>query len=928
VPTEKESIGLPETPVPPGPKKPGAAKRALESVREALREVTRFASPLTYADPKHIDVVMKGKGDIEYVLARVQDTQKKVEQYFDRRTQPQILDYVRRLQSGDQPDPRLAAMAEAHREQGDDLYRAIRRHKAVPYLENWFPQIWKKPEEARAVFTRRPIEGSKRFLRRRFHEDWLKGLEAGLEPVTWNPETMIQAARHDFAKFIMHQNARKEFKRTKALVGPTFDKPGQGDVPKDFVKYESIFLPPEIEVKEYFDKAIMEGITKVADDLGIRRVRKTGIGGRKLGFAEGAPGQPGKVTTRFATPESVLLHEIGHRIDTLYGLQAMFSGPKYAAELRALADLRAEGQSVTASHRKYLHSGPEKIAAMFQALVHAPERFKDTAPNSYKTLTTFLGTHAKLKPLLSIRPSLTFGEGTGQVSAGGQVIGGHYYMQKDLARLLNNWMSKDPIMDTKAGRGAMWSRNTITSFELGLSAFHASVMMVAAIETRFSIGISEIAHGRLISGLAKVATSPIAMPLYLRKGYSFFKGDHAMTKLEHALFHAGAKERPALAKLERELFSSGAKEREFEYNRVRPMETFIRNARRVIGAGGSRQARLAGVGRASLAAPFAAMDATMWALTRYVIPQMKRGAWADVFASELKTKEKDIAAGLVSRETVGRKAWRDVEDRMGMLNYDNEFWNRGLRSTLQLMIRAPGWRLGTARVFGGPSFVDYPRWALKVLKVMNLKLRSQAVELKDVPEFTPRMAFLLSLVSTWLLGNGIYHFLHTGKKPEERDWIWPENGLGQRVALPGYGRELPRMVRNPIKWLIGTRTDRRGVTQPFTGGALAPEFRMGWEFITNQYHRGVIRPPNSDLGQQAAGVTRWLFDSMVPFSVTSMKEMEGKPLQRVEAIFGVTPHHEPRRPVDAWWSPAVRSAVSTRDLIRRKVAEQRAQEAR
>src|SRR5207248_799281 len=114
-------------------------------------------------------------------------------------------------------------------------------------------------------------------------------------------------------------------------------------------------------------------------------------GGRRAGFAEE---NTGRVVTRFGGPESVLAHEIGHQLDWKYGLSDELAKVKGAgAELRALADLRYEGEDAPASFKKYVRQAPEKMAALVEAYVHAPERLKEVAPNTFQWFSDFIHFH-------------------------------------------------------------------------------------------------------------------------------------------------------------------------------------------------------------------------------------------------------------------------------------------------------------------------------------------------------------------------------------------------------------------------------------------------------------------------------------------------------------------------------------------------------
>ena len=85
--------------------------------------------------------------------------------------------------------------------------------------------------------------------------------------------------------------------------------------------------------------------------------------------------------------------------------------------MRNLVDLKYEDKEVSEYFKKYVRKGEEKVATMFEAYLHAPELFKQTAPTLYKEFTDFLKNNADTKPILDIRPSMVYGED----SLGGKV---------------------------------------------------------------------------------------------------------------------------------------------------------------------------------------------------------------------------------------------------------------------------------------------------------------------------------------------------------------------------------------------------------------------------------------------------------------------------------------------------------------------------
>lgn len=895
VPTAEESRTLPQAPV---PEAPPDARRALpaETVAKASdvwRKVIDAVNPVKHAVGPGLDKLMEYKGSLDHALFRldhpiteVGKAQKATSKWWDGQPMSVKLDFWNRLEHGRQADPRLASLDAAYRERANNVFAAYRRYREIPYWENYFPHLW-KDQKAAAQFmaARRPMGGTRRAFKARELGDINAGLKAGLKLAIDNPEKMIQAMEHDARKFVHFQELQQDLKQMGLQkfkrLGAKMPE-GMASVDQNWAK---VFLNPEIPIEEHFDARVMEGLQATARRLGIAHERKVKTGLRRaLGYSESQPGRVGRVVTKFATPESVLAHEIGHQIDSKYGLQEQFireSTPRVRKELKALADLRFEGVDPDASFKSYVRSRPEKMAVMLEALIHAPEKFKEVAPFTYRKFTTFLASKPELKGILDIKPSLLTGKGKATVSAGGAVLGGEWVFEENLARLLDNYMSRDPIggqgIVGTGVRGAMATRNFINSMELGVSGFHALGITLLSAMNQTGTAISELAHGRPAQAAGKFLRPPVPID-YVREGWKFYRGD------------------PELAYLEKMLFTAGAKLRSSDYQNG-AFDGFIKNTRQAL-ANGTPYERLGSAGKAAAQAPFAAIEASMRVLSDLVIPQMKIGAFREIYASQLKLKAQAIADGLETKENVARIAWRDVEDRFGLINYDNEFWNNTLKRTLMVLIRAPGWTMGTMRSLGGGAFVDMPRFAARGARRMAGDATGPA------PEWTQRMSFALSMPFVTMAIGGLYTYGHTGKPPENledllhpRNGLTNENGTPQRVNLPTFMRDVSGWSADPIKTAVGRRNIGKGQSSIGHGGKLASEWSLILDLLENQSHRGPIRNVNAPLWDQAGQVARYLFGRVTPFSIHQARQIrkEGGSAEQVgEQFFGVTPYYPPK----------------------------------
>ena len=150
---------------------------------------------------------------------------------------------------------------------------------------------------------------------------------------------------------------------------------------------------------EYLDKNIYEKLLGIAAKLGVNHRRVINVGRNRLGYAT-----PTEIVTQYATELDVLAHEIGHVIDFKHNLWDVFSKGN-SKELRALVDLKIEGlpELIGTAYHKYTRKRAEKMATLTQAYIHAPEKFKQVAPNLYEQFDSFVKGDTILKDLADIK---------------------------------------------------------------------------------------------------------------------------------------------------------------------------------------------------------------------------------------------------------------------------------------------------------------------------------------------------------------------------------------------------------------------------------------------------------------------------------------------------------------------------------------------
>lgn len=129
---------------------------------------------------------------------------------------------------GAQPTPEFQAPADAIRATLDEHREAIRglgTGKLEHFIKDYFPHIWEDPDRAATAFEasageqakiaaggKRPMEGSKAFLKERTIPTTAEGLALGLKPVSTNPVDLTLLKLREMQRYLMAHQSLNEMK--------------------------------------------------------------------------------------------------------------------------------------------------------------------------------------------------------------------------------------------------------------------------------------------------------------------------------------------------------------------------------------------------------------------------------------------------------------------------------------------------------------------------------------------------------------------------------------------------------------------------------------------------------------------------------------------------------------------------------------------
>jgi hypothetical protein len=439
-------------------------------------------------------------------------------------------------------------------------------------------------------------------------------------------------------------------------------------------------------------------------------------------------------------------------------------------------------------------------------------------------------------------------------SGEGLVNAGQYFVEEGFGRLLNNYLSKDYIRQTRLGRGLLWLKNATTSLELSLSPFHAIFETLEMVGSDIGLGLGKLVNrgilrgdlGAAAQGIRDILTAPAAPLTSFSLGREIRKaaGD------PEAYFKTAAgkkmlKSYPRAREFIDDLFSAGWKPTELEQDwKNESVRSFVES---VADLKAGKSDNYVGAG---LRAFPAANEMLMRPLFEWYIPSLKVAQFFKEYAEAIEQNERKLKGGVLTRAALARQVWKFVEDRFGEMNFDTLFWNRNFKTAMQLMFRSVTWKLGSVHAFGGA-------------------FGGQAKEFRDAfrerraPELHRNMAWLFGMfLLTATLGAIISKVL--GKKDPKTltDFVFPQIDPKDdkvRASLPTYFKDMVHLIHSPTSYITSSMS--------------------GWigrvaDLLRNKDYYGVqIRDTDDSITKQALQVAGYTGQTLLPFSVRGYKQL-------------------------------------------------------
>lgn len=779
--------------------------------------------------------------------------------YFDGQPPADQEAFIDRFQAGQkQPTPELQMMADTWKKINDSQ---IKRMDALDptmkrqWEEDHIKQVWKEKEATvekalGSIASKRPLEGSKGFLKQKTYATYAEGRAAGLTPLYTNP---VDAMMHGFMEAERFINMREV--ANQVIHSGTGRYTAVGSKPEPGYKFTGdpafkVYAPPTMSVNEYVNKSVHDALQKTADRMGVN-VRTLASTPRIRG-AMGYSVQGGnEVVRRMNTDLSVLSHEIGHQLDYKYKLGNMF---RDQTELRALADLHnpVDPNTGVIDTRKqaYFRTGVEKSAALLEAYITAPETFKKVAPNSYHGFESFLASHPETQHLVDLERSLALQKITTEIPRQGITQMGEYAVPEQMAQVVANHLGKG-LRNNPIFRTYMTASNLMNSIQLA-GAFHAGFTSMDSAISRGSLAIEQIANGRPIKGAMSALSSPAAP----------FTNAYFGHQLISEYLKPGSN--PGLSPVVKALVDGGARISQDSAYQNKTISGMVR---------AFRQGNfLEGTARI----PGAMMDAVSYPLMQKLVPMQKWGVMGDLMQEELSKLGPTATKAQIN--DAARRVVDTTDNRMGQVVYDNLFLNRTAKDLLMAGMRSVGWNMGTMKEVAG-GFTSAPRNLFNVAKGKGFATHN-----------TP---YVMSMLAITAAMGALYGYLKTGQYPQTlQDYYQPKTGRKDdkgsdiRVQLPTYMRD----VMSAMHGVQDDPTKLPGNIIDMAANKAAPLPAALIELAQNRDYWGKqITPPAAPLSKKVADRAKFLASQAKPFSIDNWRKQGAAPAdERIGGLLGLT----------------------------------------
>lgn len=425
----------------------------------------------------------------------------------------------------------------------------------------------------------------------------------------------------------------------------------------------------------------------------------------------------------------------------------------------------------------------------------------------------------------------------------GLVKAGERYAQNDFSRMVNNYLSRDLVRENALGRGLLFVKNVTTSVELSLSPFHAVFETNEIFSSSLGLAIRKMLEpGHRVQGMRELAAflgSPYSVSREGKAAIEYVGNKAEFIRQNPDAYRWFLDKYPDADLLIDDLFMGGGKLQMHEDYRTETSRSMREswNENNYIGA--------------VLRAVPEINQAIMRPLFNTYIPRLKIGQFLREYSFEL-THKPDT----VSRAQLARQVWDSIDNRFGEMNFDNLFWNRTFKTSLQLLFRSVTWKLGNIREYDS------------AIRGQMLEIK-ESVQERRPPRMTRSFGWLTGMAITTALQAVLLTKLLTGKYPWDyadtagelvKNLVYPRTSATnpkERVASIGYWRDAFSLIHSPTHYVASS-----------TNGEIARIL----EAMENKDFYGVqVYDPDDPTVKKSWDIVKHIIP--IPFSISSFLSM-------------------------------------------------------
>jgi len=442
---------------------------------------------------------------------------------------------------------------------------------------------------------------------------------------------------------------------------------------------------------------------------------------------------------------------------------------------------------------------------------------------------------------------------------------GGYWGPKGVARTFNNFTStgfkgawKVPYTDFSMYDALRSTNNLANRMQLGMSLFHGMETTLNSGFTTMAVGLKQIVNeGKIVSGITNTIKGGTLITPLVEDVWNGSKGLVNFRDPTKALDYAqlGSDLEAARANID---------EPRFKMEQIQRLKENFKVAADSLEA---PMTRAKAAGKAAMNLLGSTVETAAYPIMNYLVPRVKIGAFYKM-AQQIHSEYAGSPPDVINLEL--QKAWDSVDNRFGQISYQNLNINKMTQDALALVVRSPGWNIGTLREVGLGATKDIASTFADAAQGKGFKI-------------TNRTAYTGALVMGTMMINAIYQSMHPAAPPVKGiDYFFPQdgtktvNGEANRVYPKDYVYDFINAYHDPF----GTAWHKG-----------APDISTLSDIIHNEdyYHRE-IRDPGSSGTDQAKATLGFLANQFVPFSVKNFQESQLRnQTGKIEPFAGILP---------------------------------------